>query len=60
VTREDRLLREHPEWNIKRIGPEGWPIAPTTYEATDGVVTLRSLDLGAILDLKERAMRDGG
>lgn len=60
VGREHRLLRDHPEWNIKRYKPEGWPVtAPTTYEATDGTVTLRSDDLGALLDLVERAMRDG-
>lgn len=60
VGRERRLLREHPEWTISRHKPEGWPVtAPTTYEATDGVITLRSDDLGAVLDLVERAMQDG-
>ncbi len=56
VARERRLLREHPEWTIKRLRSESFV---TTYEATDGTVTLKSLDLGSVLDLIERAMRDG-
>jgi hypothetical protein len=59
VTREDRLLREHPEWTIKRIRPEVIGTHPTTYEATDGTVTLRSVDLGAVLDMIEHALREG-
>jgi hypothetical protein len=60
VTRERRLLRDHPEWMIERHKTEGWPMtAPTTYKATNGVVTLTSDDLGALLGLIERAMREG-
>jgi hypothetical protein len=60
VNRERRLLREHPEWTISRHKPAGWPAtAPTVFEATDGTVTLTSQDLGALLDLVERAMQDG-
>ena len=33
---------------------------PTTYEATDGTVTVRSLDLGAVLDLMEKAICESG
>jgi hypothetical protein len=58
VKREHHILHEHPEWTIKRDKPEDWPKHPVTYEATDGTVTLRSQDLGALLDLVERAMRD--
>jgi hypothetical protein len=60
VDRERRLLRDHPEWTVKRLKDDGAPqTAPVTYEATDGTVTLRSQDLGAVLDLVERAMSEG-
>lgn len=59
VAREQRLLRDHPSWKIERHKPENWPTEPITFEATDEVVTLRSTDLGALLDLVERAMQDG-
>jgi hypothetical protein len=59
ISRERRLLREHPEWRISRHKPDGWPAEPVTFEATDGAVTIRSDDLGALLNLVERAMQDG-
>lgn len=61
TVRERRLLRDHPEWTVSRHTPEGGPTSekPTVFEATDGVVTLRSDDLGAVLDMVELAMQDG-
>jgi hypothetical protein len=58
VTREQRLLKAHPEWRIKRLSAKG-TVLPTVYEATDGVITLRSEDLGRVLDLIEAALREG-
>lgn len=58
VAREKKLLQEHPEWVIKRLKPDAWPVEPVTYEASDGTVTLRSLSLGALLNLVERAMQE--
>jgi hypothetical protein len=61
VKREDKLLEQYPSWSIKRLRAEGESaLRPTTYEATDGVVTVRSLDLGAVLDLMEKAIRESG
>lgn len=59
VTWERRLLRDHPEWTISRLKPDAWPREPVTYVATDGVVTIRSTDLAALLNQVERAMSDG-
>jgi hypothetical protein len=59
VKRERRLLEDHPDWTIKRLRPEGGPQTDVTYKASNGVVTHTSKDLGVVLDLVERAMREG-
>jgi len=59
VAKEDKLLKEHPDWTVKRIRPEGATSpAQVTYEATDGNVTVSSDDLGIVLRLMERAIRE--
>lgn len=60
VGREDQFLKDHPDWTIKRIKPPHWPGEPMTYEATDGVITITSHDLGALLNQVERALRELG
>lgn len=57
VARRAAFERDHPEWRISQIRPDGWPMVTDSYEASDGVVTVRADDLGRVLDLALYAIR---
>lgn len=58
IARERKFLRDNPNWTIKRIKADSRPAEPVTFEASDGTMTLRSADLGQLLNLAEQAIRE--